>query len=130
MKRALAILLVLFAPLTQAGGSFSVDIEFAPIKVQIPELWQSITTAFVLESSGGASMIGNTVNERLGHRRVGPYCLAGKPKGQKGQNTFLFCFNTEYQWFGEKGQKSTLEEAFDVKERFLSLEITPLKYVP
>lgn len=130
MKRVLAILWFLFAPLILAGGCFSVDIEFAPIKAQIPELWQSINDAFILESSGGASMIGNTVNQRLGHRRVGPYCLAGRPKSQKGQNSLLFCFNTEYRWLGEKGQKTSLEEAFDVKEKFLSLEITPLEYVP
>lgn len=121
------LLLTQFAALAQAGGSFSVTEEFTPIKAQIPVLWQSINTAFELEAGGSASMIGNNVNEHLGHRRVGPYCLAGKPKGQKGTNTFLFCFNTEYLWLDAKGRKTVLEQAFDVKEKFVFLEITPIK---
>lgn len=121
------ILLLLFTVSAQAGGSFAADVEFAPIKQQIPALWQSLNTAFDLAASGGASMIGNNVNERLGHRRVGPYCLAGKPKGQKGRSTLLFCFNTEYLWLDEKGHKTTLEAAFNVKEKFVSLEITPFR---
>ena len=127
MIRALVIILLLFITPAHAGGSFAVDVEFAPIKQQIPALWQSITSAFDLASSGGASMIGNNVNERLGHRRAGPYCLEGKPKNQDGANTLLFCFNTEYMWLDKKGQKTTLEQAFDVKENFVSLEITQLK---
>lgn len=121
------ILLFQFAEYVQAGGSFSVDAEFTPIKAQIPVLWQSINTAFELESSGYANMIGNNVNEKLGHRRVGPYCLPGKAKGQKGANTFLFCFNTEYRWLDAKKRETVLEKAVEVQEKFLSLEISPLK---
>lgn len=127
MTRAFVVTLLIFVAPAYAGGSFSVDVEFAPIKQQIPVLWQSLTSAFDLASSGGASMIGNNVNERLGHRRVGPYCLEGKPKSQNGANSLLFCFNTEYLWLDEKGRKTSLEHAFDVKENFVSLEITPLK---
>ena len=122
-----AILLLCVAASSYAGGSFSVDIEFAPIKEQVPGLWQSLATSFELAKSGSANMIGNNVNERLGHRRVGPYCLPGKPKGQEGPDTLLFCFNTEYLWLDEKGKASTLQRAYDVKETFLSLEITVLK---
>jgi hypothetical protein len=127
MIRLLAVTMLFFVAPAYAGGSFAVEIEFAPIKQQIPVLWQSITSAFDIASSGGASTIGNNVNERLGHRRVGPYCLEGKPKSQNGPNSLLFCFNTEYFWLDEKGRKNTLEHAFDVKENFVSLEITPLK---
>lgn len=121
------ILLVQFASLARAGGSFAVDEEFALIKAQIPALWQAINTAFELEASGYANMIGNNVNERLGHRRVGPYCLAGKPKAQKGANTFLFCFNTEYLWLDAQGRETVMEKAFEVQEKFVSVEIAPIK---
>lgn len=128
IKRILLVFILLVQSVaTYAGGSFSVEEEFSPIKAQIPALWQAINTAFELESSGFASMIGSNVNERLGHRRVGPYCIPGKPKGQKGENTFLFCFNTETQWLDAKGKESVLEKAFDVKEKFVSVEITAIK---
>jgi hypothetical protein len=110
-----------------AGASFRVDVEFAPIKSQIPGLWRSLVASFDLAGSGSASMIGNTVNARLGHRRVGPYCLHGKPKDQPGRDTLLFCFHTESLWLDEKGNASTLPEAHAVKETFMSLEVTLLK---
>lgn len=127
MKYPLFFSLGLLASTAQAGGSFAVDSEFAPIREQIPALWQALNASFDLASSGGASMIGNNVNPRLGHRRVGPYCLQGKPKQQEAAPSLLFCFHTEYQWLDAKGRKTTLEQAYDVKERFVSLEITPLK---
>lgn len=122
------ILLLQFTTLAQAAsGTFFVDAEFAPIKAQIPVLWQSITTTFQLEPNGSANIIGNNVNEHLGHQRIGPYCVAGKPKAQKGSDTFLFCFNTEYLWLDAKGTETVMEKAFEVKEKFISLEITPIK---
>lgn len=119
--------MLLAATSLQAGGSFAVDGEFAAIKAQIPEIWQVLNNAFDFADSGGASIIGSNVNARLGHRRVGPYCLAAKPKGQEGKRNLLFCFNTEYLWLDAKGQKSTISEAYDVREKFLSIEISPLQ---
>ena len=109
-----------------AGGSFRVDTEFKPIKAQIPELWAALSSAFDIESSGGASMIGNNVNERLGHLRVGPYCLPAKPKGAAGPNTHLICFNTEKKWLDARGRPVDLPEAYSVTERFVSVQIEPL----
>jgi hypothetical protein len=126
MSRLLFLVLIFFASSAFAGGSFSVEDEFAPIKKQIPELWQALNMSFDIRTDGFASRIGNDVNPRLGHRRVGPYCLAGKPKGQKGSDSYMFCFVTEYIWLDENGKKSSLEEAFDVQEEFVSLELSPL----
>lgn len=129
MRRSvMALIIFLCVPASSyAGGSFSVDVEFAPIKEQIPGLWASLVASFDLAQSGSANVIGNNVNERLGHRRVGPYCLQGKSKGQEGHSDLLFCFNTEYVWLDKKGNTSDLQRAYDVKEKFMSLEITPLK---
>lgn len=124
---SLLFMLLQLPLLAEAGGSFAVDGDFAAIKMQIPALWQSINTAFDLDSSGYANMIGTNVNEQLGHRRVGPYCLEGKPKAQKGVNTLLFCFNTEYLWLDSKGRETAMEKAVEVKEKFVSLEIRPIK---
>ncbi|RME00469.1 MAG: hypothetical protein D6816_13665 [Bacteroidetes bacterium] len=119
--------LLLFLPPAYAGGSFSVtDAEFVSVIEQVPNLWNSIRDSFDLSQLGVASMIGSKVNKHLGHRRVGPYCLTGKPKGQI-RNKFSFCFNTEVLWLDEKGHNSNLGAAFDIKEKFLSLEISPLR---
>lgn len=126
MIRFFIVILLLLSTAAHAGGSFTVAIEFSPIKQQIPALWKSLNQAFDLETSGSANMIGSKVNERLGHRRVGPYCLAGKPKGQNGSNTLRFCFITEHLWLDGAGETSSLDEASDVRERFVALEITPL----
>lgn len=127
-RNMIASIIFLCVPASSyAGGSFSVDVEFASIKEQIPGLWASLVNSFELARSGSANMIGSNVNERLGHRRVGPYCLIGKPKGQEGADDLLFCFNTEYLWLDKKGNTSDLQNAYDVKEKFVSLEITLLK---
>ncbi len=124
--KALAAVALLVSTSAWAGGSFRVDGEFKPIEAQIPELWAALNSAFDIQASGGASMIGNNVNERLGHLRVGPYCLGAKPKGAPGGDTFLICFHTEQQWLDAAGHPVELPEAYSVQEKFVSVQIEPL----
>ena len=125
MKTFTAVLILLASTSAVAGGSFHVDAEFKPIKAQIPELWAALSSAFDMAASGGASMIGNNVNEQLGHRRVGPYCLLAKPKGAPGPNNFIVCFNTAPQWLDDKGRPTELPNAYSFTEKFVSVEIEP-----
>src|SRR5262245_30427220 len=123
--RSAAFLLFVVSSSAVAGGSFHVDAEFKPIKDQIPALWAALSSAFDIEASGGANMIGNNVNERLGHRRVGPYCLLAKPKGFPGPKNLRICFNTEPTWLSGTGQPTELREAYSFTERFVSVQIEP-----
>ncbi len=125
MKSFVLAALFLASSSLYAGGSFNVNAEFMPVKSQIPELWASLSLAFDIAKSGGANMVGNNVNERLGHSRIGPYCLPAKPKGNAGPYTLSICFNTEIQWLGGNGQPVELPEAFSYSEKFVSVEITP-----
>ncbi|MGH8605661.1 MAG: hypothetical protein ACREXR_23580 [Gammaproteobacteria bacterium] len=125
MKTSIAIAAILVSTSAIAGGSFRVDSEFKPIKGQIPELWAALSSAFDMAESGGASMIGNNVNPRLGHARVGPYCLLAKPKGAPGPYKFDICFNTEPRWLDAEGRPTELPDAHSFTERFVSVEIEP-----
>ena len=125
MRIAIAALTTLLALSANAGGSFDVGIEFEPIRKQIPELWQALSSSLEMQQSGWANRIGVNVNPTLGGTRLGPYCLLGKPKGSAGPYTLQVCFNTEYLWLDARGNKSTLAEASRVEEKFVSVEITP-----
>lgn len=125
MKALISIFFSLFSTSLYAGGSFHVNIEFEPVNSQIPELWSSLSSTFDIAESGGASMIGNSVNEGLGHSRIGPYCLLAKPKNKVGPYTLSICFNTTVQWFGLNGQPCEIAQAFSYSEKFVSVEITP-----
>lgn len=120
------MILALVSSNVLAGGSFRVDSEFESIRTQIPELWAALTSVFEIQTSGGASMIGTSVNERLGHRRVGPYCLGAKLKGAYGADTLLICFHTEYKWLDAAGKPAEVSEAYSVREKFVSVQIEPL----
>ena len=125
MKAFVLAALFLASASLSAGGSFNVNVEFLSVKSQIPELWSSLSAAFDIAETGGANMVGNNVNERLGHSRIGPYCLPAKPKGKAGPYTLSICFNTEVQWLGSNGQTTELPEASSYSEKFVSVEITP-----
>jgi hypothetical protein len=125
LRAIVAALCLLFALSARAIGSFQVGIEFEPIRKQIPELWRALSESLELQQSGWANRIGKDVNPRLGGMRLGPYCVLGKPKGASGPYTLKVCFNTEYLWFDAAGNKSTLEEATRVEERFVSVDIEP-----
>jgi hypothetical protein len=125
LRSIVAALCLPIAFSASAAGSFQVGIEFEPIRKQIPELWRALSDSLLLQQSGWANRIGDNVNPRLGGTRIGPYCLLGKPKQTPGPNTLKVCFNTEYLWFDAAGNRSTLEDATRVEERFLSIDIEP-----
>lgn len=125
MRAIIAALCLPLALSAKADGSFQVDVEFEPIRKQIPALWRALADSLELQRSGWANRIGNGVNPRLGGTRLGPYCVLGRPKGTAGPYSLKVCFNTEYLWFDAAGKKSTLEEATRVEERFVSVDIEP-----
>jgi hypothetical protein len=129
MKRLILLLVtsLLFLPLTaKAGGSFLVE-DIKPVLAQVPEIEKYIFSTLELGKSGDASMIGSTINPRLGGTRLGPYCINAKPKGATGGYVFTLCINTEYDFRDKKGKSCGIEKAYSVKETFLSMEIKPLK---
>jgi len=120
------VLFALYGANLSAGGSFDIDIELKPIRQQIPELWTALNQAFEMQRSGWANRIGNPVNPRLGGTRVGPYCLAGRPRGVPGPDSLAICIHTEPRWLDAAGREVDLPEAERVEERFRSVEIRPL----
>jgi hypothetical protein len=117
---------LIVSSISYAGGSFLIE-DIKPILVQSPEIQKYLFDTLELERSGDANRIGNNVNPRLGGTRLGPYCINAKPKGAKGKNTFNVCINTEYQFRNHAGNPCELSEAYSVNEKFISVEIKPIK---
>lgn len=107
-----------------AGGSFVIE-DMIPVLDQTPDIKAYILGTLDLDKSGYANRIGNSVNPRLGGKRLGPYCINAKPKGAKGNFTLKLCINTAYDFRDEKGRPCELGQAYSVTERFVSAEISP-----
>ncbi|MBK8325289.1 MAG: hypothetical protein IPL06_22155 [Betaproteobacteria bacterium] len=126
MRTALAAFFLAAVLPAAAAGSFDADVELMPIRRQVPDLWAALGQSFDLAKSGWANRIGTPVNAELGGRRIGPYCLAAKPKGAPGPNSWEICFNTEAKYSDARGLPALLENAKSVEETFASVEIKPM----
>jgi len=109
-----------------AGGSFILD-DIKPLLDQAPQVKAYLFSTLDFDACGSADRIGNNVNPRLGGARVGPYCINARPKGSKSGNIFEICINTDIDFRDKKGKSCELDKAYSFKEKFLSVEIKPLK---
>lgn len=109
-----------------AGGSFRLDGELMPILDESPVFKKLVFDTFDLHWTGGASRIGVNVNDRLGGRRIGPYYLNAKPKGQEGDFTLTLIFHTEVVFMDKDGKKTTLRKAYSIDEELHSIEMIPI----
>ena len=120
------VIIVLLFSIPLAGeGSFRVDTELEPLLNQQPQLKKLLYESFDMHWTGGANRIGQNVNERFGGRRIGPYKLQAKPKGAKGEYSFMLIFHTRYIFKDADGKNTTLENAFHISEELISVEIIP-----
>ncbi len=118
------LLFITIAPI-YAGGSFCLDTELLPLLNERPELKKLLFDSFDLHWTGGASRIGNNVNERFGGRRLGPYYLHAKPKGLKGDYIFTLVFHTKYRFKDENFKDTVLQKAHHIPEELISVEVVP-----
>lgn len=118
------ILSILPSLQTFAGGSFRFDTELEPIVNQKPELKKFILKTFDIAESGYTpNRIGWQINKKFGGKRLGPYFLNAKPKGQKGRYIFELIFHTEHIFLDKNGNKTELSSADVIQEKFKSVEI-------
>ena len=91
IKKILLFVFIFGAFISQvfAGGSFCLDIELKPILNQQPLIKDLVLETFDIAESGWAHRIGQQVNEKFGGRRLGPYSIKAKPKGQEGDYIFV-----------------------------------------
>jgi len=124
-RLALSIILILYtAAQAFAGGSFQFDTDLEPLLNQKPELKRLILETFDLADSGYTpSRIGRQVNKKFGGKRLGPYHLKAKPKGQKGDYIFELIFHTEHIFLDKNGHATELTDAEVIKEELKSIEI-------
>lgn len=92
---AIIVFMLFTAPNAWADSTFIVDDELKPIVSKVPELWAFFSNSLELQDSAMGIRISNEFNPRLGGKRIGPYCLLGKPKGAKGAYSIELCINTE-----------------------------------
>jgi hypothetical protein len=118
--------LIIPVSLSYAGGTFLIE-DIKPILSQSPEIQKYLFATLEIAKSGDANRIGNNVNPRLGGVRLGPYCIYAKPKRAMGKNNLEICINTAYHFSDKAGKPCELEQAYSVKEEFVSAEIRPAK---
>lgn len=117
----------LFSSITYAGGSFRLDTELMPILDKNHDLKMVVMNSFDFAESGGANRIGYNVNKILGGKRLGPYHLNAKPKGQEGDYTLTVVFHTEIEFIDQDGKEtSNFKKAVEIKESFYSYEVLPI----
>ena len=129
IKKILLFVFIFGAFISQvfAGGSFCLDIELKPILNQQPLIKDLVLETFDIAESGWAHRIGQQVNEKFGGRRLGPYSIKAKPKGQEGDYIFELIFHTEHIFLDKGGKVTDLRNADTIKEKFNSIEIKLIK---
>jgi len=118
------IFLILCISTANAAGSFSLATELMPVLNHKPGLKKSILDNFDLHETGSANRIGFRANERLAGKRIGPYFLKAKLKGKKSDFDLTIIVHTIVRFKDEKGNKTSLTNAYAVEESFHSYEVT------
>lgn len=132
--KSIALITILISILSTkafAGGSFRFDTELEPLLNQKPELKKFILETFDIAESGYApNRIGSQVNKKFGGRRLGPYILKAKPKGQEGDDVFELVFHAEHIFLDKNGSGTELSNADVIQEEFKSIEIKLIEKEP
>lgn len=114
--------------LAWAGGSFDRDAQLLPVLRQQPELAKFLTESLEIDDSGSALRIGPHI-PALGGKRIAPYLIRVKPKGQKGPYTFRMEVEADVAFYDAAGRKldkdkdNDYEQAVRVEERLKAVKL-------
>lgn len=114
--------------LAWAGGSFDRDTQLLPVLRQQPELAKFLTDSLEIDDGGSALRIGPHIPALTG-KRIAPYLIEAKPKGQKGPYTFWMEVEADVTFFDAVGRKLDrdkdvdYEKAVRVEERLKAVKL-------
>lgn len=115
-KQILTVVFFVFFLQVSQASSLGNNLEETLTKSQFPGVWE----LFDIDEASAPNSV-------VRQYRMGVSCYEGKPKGQKGENTLLFCFGISPRLVNAKGQKIPSGAPLDNRFRLTLLEITLLK---